>query len=76
MKNIFEIFGYSKDYYIGNKYMGSITLNEPDRQVFSYGGRQVAILEEDIVFKNKKRIKKGTEVMTELIPLCGKMVGR
>lgn len=75
MKNQFEIIGYMEDYYIGLKYIGSINSKEQPGREFSYGGRHRYILSEDIVLNNKKRIKGGTEVMTQLIPLCGKWLG-
>ena len=33
MKNQFEINGYSIDYYLRGKYVGSIKVNSPDRDV-------------------------------------------
>ena len=74
MNSRFETIGFMMDYYIGNTYMGSIPCNNEPGRAFSYVGRQSITLEEDIVFKNKKRIKKGQQVTTMLIPLCGKMI--
>jgi len=73
-KNMFEILGYSRDYYVGLKYIGSERLETPDRDTFSYNGRVSYVLTEDMVFKGKKRINKGTLVTTEVIPLCGKRI--
>lgn len=70
--SVFEIIGYSIDYYVGPKLIGSIIMNEPDREVYGYGGKRTEILKQDLVLKNKKVLKKGTEVVTECIPLCGK----
>ena len=73
MGNQFEIIGYHVDYYVNKKYIGSIKVEEKDREVFGYQGRDHFLIENDLVFK-KKKIKKGTLVTTELIPLCGKML--
>ena len=68
MKNsVFKILGYTKDYIINNKVVGTI-----DREIYGYGGKRKEILTEDVVLKNKKIIKKGTEVTTELLPICGR----
>lgn len=69
----FEQFGYFKDYYVNGKFIGNIVC-EKDRDVFGYYGRKKEILTEDIVFKNKKRIKKGEEVTTELQVLSGRII--
>ena len=69
----FEIIGYSKDYYVSGKYVGSITLTEPDRDLRGYYSRRNETLEQDIVLKGKK-YKKGIQVMTELQTLCGKLL--
>lgn len=73
MKSHFEIIGYSVDYYVDKKYIGSINVENQDREVCGYQGRRQETVSEDLVFK-KKKIKKGTLVTTELIPLCGRMV--
>lgn len=69
----FEQVGYYKDYYVNGKYFGSVTGVEKDRERFGYYGRLKETTTEDIVFKNKKKIKSGTEVITELFPLNGKL---
>lgn len=66
-----KIIGYSKDYYVDRKYIGSLVCKK-DREVFGYDGRKEEILEIDIVFRNKKKIKKGTIVLTELQQLNGR----
>jgi hypothetical protein len=69
----FELLGYVIEFYsMQNKYLGSIPIDEPDREVFGYGGKQDLIAEEDIITNKNKRIKKGTQVTTELLPLCGR----
>jgi hypothetical protein len=69
----FETIGYSKDYYnLEKKYIGSIVCDK-DREVYGYLGRQKEILSEDLILR-KKKIKKGTELLTEILPLCGKLI--
>ena len=74
MNNPFEIIGYSIDYYIRGKYIGSIKNDKPDRDVMGYHGRKTFKLLSDIILK-KKKYKIGTEVTTECIVLCGKYIG-
>jgi hypothetical protein len=71
MKNVFKNIGYFVEYMVDNKYVGSINVLEADREEIGYYGRIDAIAESDIVFSNKKRIKKGTHYYTRLYPLCG-----
>jgi hypothetical protein len=71
---MFNIQKYSKDYYLEGKYIGSLP-SEKDREVFGYQGRLESVLESDIILK-KKVIKKGTKVVTELIPICGRMTNQ
>jgi hypothetical protein len=69
----FETIGYSKDYYtLDKKYIGSLVC-EKDREVYGYLGRKIEILEEEIILR-KKKIKKGTELITEIFPLNGKII--
>ena len=72
---MFENIGFSKDYYHNGKYIGSLE-SKKDRETFGYNGRKKEVLENDIVFKNKKKIKKGEEVTTELFPLNGKLLNK
>lgn len=69
----FETIGYSKDFYtLDKKYIGSLVC-EKDREVYGYLGRKIEILEEEIILR-KKKIKKGTELITEIFPLNGKII--
>lgn len=74
-----NIFAFSIDYYaiIGgfNKYIGSVVrqIEEvPEKRKYSYEGREKFLLNETIELDNKKILKKGIEVTTELTPLIGK----
>jgi hypothetical protein len=69
----FETVGYSKDFYtLEKKYIGSLVC-EKDREVYGYLGRKKEILIQEIMLK-KKKIKKGTEVLTEIFPLNGRII--
>jgi len=74
MKAEFEIIGYNIHIYYEGKYYGCISTPTPDREIMGYSGRTKVILQEDFKYKNKK-LKAGTEVVTECIPLCGKLKG-
>lgn len=68
-----EKLGYFKDYYSNCKYLGSQFNVIKDRDVFGYYGRKKEVLTDDLMLK-KKKVKKGTEVTTELNILCGKII--
>lgn len=74
IKNPFEFKGYFKDFYIDNKYVGSINHVEKDREVYGYNGRKSELLNKDIILTNKKVLKSGTKVVSELQILCGKKI--
>lgn len=67
-----KVIGYSKDYFVDRKYIGSLVC-EKDRDVFGYYGRKEEVLQNDVVFRNKKKIKKGQLVLTELQQLNGRI---
>lgn len=69
----FENIGYHIDYTLDGKYMGSIKLEKPDRDVMGYGGRQYHIADQRIKFK-KKYIPFGAKYHTECYPLCGRVI--
>ena len=70
---MFNELGFIKEYWIGNKFINTIIIDNADREVIGYNGRTTQVVEDTIVFDNKKKIKAGTTVMTMLYPLCGKM---
>ena len=72
MKTEFQTFGFFKEYWKDGKFLGTLTCDQ-DREVFGYYGQKMEILKEDIVFRNKKKVKAGTEVKTMLFPLCGRL---
>jgi hypothetical protein len=67
----FKQNGYFIEYMVQGKYVGSINIEQPDREEVGYYGRIDAVATKDIVFNNKKRIKKGTQYYTRMYPLCG-----
>ena len=69
---MFEDLGYFKEYYIGNKFVGTMP-SEKDREVIGYCGQTKETILERLELQNKKVIKPNTEVTTILYPLCGRL---
>lgn len=67
---MFNTFGYFKEYYINNKFIGLCDCNR-DRDILGFFGEKNEVIDHDIVLSNKKIIKKGTKVKTVLHQLCG-----
>lgn len=72
MTKNFEQIGYFLEYYVDNKYIGSLNINKPDRDKIGYNGKIKSIATEDIKLK-KRKIKKGQEYLTLLYPLNGRV---
>tara|TARA_R100000995_G_C3424946_1_gene95721 strand:+ start:100 stop:429 length:330 start_codon:yes stop_codon:yes gene_type:complete len=74
----FEFLGYSIEYYLNNKYVGSVKSDTNDRPT-GYAGRRYATADKHIFLTNgigkTKKIRKGQEYYTEVIILCGKLKG-
>ena len=70
---MFEHLGYYKEYYINNKFIGTIK-SIKDRDVIGYTGTKKEIILSNLILENKKVIKANTEVTTILYPLCGKLI--
>ena len=70
----FQHLGYFKEFYIGRKFIGNLSLTEPDRELTGYAGRQYETTTEKIILENGKKIKAGTEIMTMVYPLNGKKI--
>lgn len=75
-KPIFEILGYSLDFYIGTKFIGSMRIAVPDRKESGYAGRKRFTTLEDVVLDNRKVIKAGTYITTEMNQINGKVIDR
>ena len=69
---MFTNIGFYKEYYLNNKYIGSIKA-EKDRDIIGYNGKKLELLKEPIVLENKKKLKINIEYYTILYPLCGKI---
>lgn len=68
----FQHLGYYKEYYIDNKFIGTIPC-EKERDEIGYNGRKIETLKEKVILHNKKAIKSGTQVQTMIYPLSGKL---
>lgn len=68
---MFEDLGYFREYYVNNKFIGSVKC-EKDRDKIGYDGRKTEITSIRIILDNKKTIKPNTEITTYIYPLCGK----
>lgn len=68
----YKHLGYHVDYHQAGKYIGSIKIDQPDRDDIGYVGKKTNIATENIIFSNNKKIKKGEEYYTYLYPLCGR----
>ena len=77
MKAIFEHLGYSIEYYINGKYIGSKYTDDKPSE-FGYASRKYHIADTDIMIKNAlgkvKKIGRGVKYYTEAIMLCGKLL--
>jgi hypothetical protein len=78
MTQVFEHLGYSLEYYVDGKYIGSIKTDQKPTS-FGYDSRQYYIAENSFQLTNAmgkvKTIKKGSRYYTEAIRLCGKVLG-
>tara|TARA_R110000796_G_scaffold120506_3_gene234672 strand:+ start:5595 stop:5840 length:246 start_codon:yes stop_codon:yes gene_type:complete len=71
----FDIVGTVKEVYsTEGKYMGHITLHEPDREVYGYEGRTNEVLAETITTSKNKVLKSGYKCVTEMQMICGKVI--
>ncbi|HPJ66067.1 MAG TPA: hypothetical protein PK243_11140 [Flexilinea sp.] len=57
-KTEFETVGYSIDYAVDGKYIGSVRIDEPDRENFGYHGRKTETLTEEV-----EKIKEFTTII-------------
>lgn len=72
----FERIGYFLEFMTGDKFIGTLIINEPDRDCFGYYSRRDDISNCDIKLDSGKVIKAGTHFFTRLYPLCGKFLGK
>ena len=70
-KSQFEIFGFYKEIWLNNKFMGTIRCEyDKDRKV-GYTGRQDETFDDDIITDSRKVIKAGTKIQTLYCLLYG-----
>ena len=69
----FKNVGYQLDVYFNKKFIGSIPLEKPDRDIMGHYGRADTILPNNVQIK-KHFLRAGTIVQTECIPLCGRII--
>tara|TARA_B110000037_G_scaffold194752_1_gene230675 strand:+ start:13 stop:240 length:228 start_codon:yes stop_codon:yes gene_type:complete len=72
----FEKIGYFIEYMIDTKYIGSKSIDKPDRKEVGYYGRIDSVANQDILLDNNKRIKKGQSYYTRMYPLCGNYINK
>lgn len=63
-KSKYEIFGFYKEYFVDNKYMGCIDCDYDEHRKPGYAGRVLETLDKTIKTDTGKVIKAGTKVMT------------
>jgi hypothetical protein len=71
----YENCGYHIDFMVGNKYIGSVKTETPDRNVMGYNGRKQHYATEKITL-GKKSIDKGQTYHTYCYPICGRMIAK
>ena len=74
MKTHFEHLGFTRDYYVGDKYIGTIPCQHDTNNQLGYASRQDLIAEIDIRI-GKKKIQRGTPYWIITNQLCGKYIG-
>lgn len=77
MQKIFQHIGYHLDLYCKHtsKYQGSVTIDNPDTdRIHGYHGRKLETINAT-GRKGTKTITFNDDYFTELIPLCGRIVG-
>tara|TARA_Y100000385_G_scaffold78300_1_gene79484 strand:- start:1853 stop:2140 length:288 start_codon:yes stop_codon:yes gene_type:complete len=75
---IFKNLGYHKDFYLNGKYVGHHKLETYNGKC-GYASKKNLIADTDIIIDkslNKKFIiKQGQHYTTQIIPLCGRLIG-
>lgn len=67
---MFKHFGFYKEYYIGDKFIGTIDCDK-DREIMGFFGKKIEKSNELTMLKNGKKIKPGISTITFLFPYCG-----
>ena len=71
---VFKDLGYFVEYCVDGKLIGTLLIDNPDREDIGYYSRIDAIANSDIKLQRNKIIKKGTKYYTRLYPLCGQKI--
>jgi len=71
---VFKDLGYFVEYCVDGKLIGTLLIDNPDREEIGYYSRIDAIADSDIKLQRNKIIKKGTKYYTRLYPLCGQKI--
>ncbi len=71
---MFTELGFFKDFYLGNKFLGSAKCRKPKSRIIGYAGRTEETFSEDIILDNGKTVKAGWTVITMIYPLNGKKI--
>jgi len=74
MKTHFEHLGFTRDYYVGDKYIGTIPCEYDADSLLGYASRQDLIAETDMRI-GKRNIRRGTSYWTIVNETCGKYIG-
>ena len=70
----FEIFGFYKEIWLNNKFMGTIKCEYDEHRKVGYTGRQDEIFGTNITTDSKKVIKSGVKVQTLYCLYYGKRI--
>ena len=74
----FENIGYHKDFYVNGKYIGYQYLKHYNGKC-GYASKKIFIADQNIdiqkTFYRYATIKKGQNYTTQIIPLCGRVLG-
>lgn len=70
----FEDLGYFLEYMVNGKFVGTTSLDKPDRKEIGYYGAKTQVADSKIILERGKTIKKGVKYVTRLYPLCGKVL--
>lgn len=70
----FRVFAYSIEFYEGKKFLGSLIIDEPDREEMGYMGRKMMTYKGKLK-KGYKEVEVDGTYLTECLPLCGRIKG-
>ena len=74
MQTHFEHLGFTRDFYVGDRYIGTIPCQYDTNSPLGYASRQDLVAESDMRI-GKRKIQRGTPYWTITNQLCGKYIG-